>query len=85
MFNKLQDQKQTEWTKTLTLFIFSCFVVWWTMSDDFCKERVVVNIRALNKIIMSDAYFVSFQADILVTIYRVKFIITVNCTSFFYQ
>ncbi len=84
-FDKLQGQDRAEWTKTSTPFTFSCFVVWRTMPDGSRKGRVVVDIRALNKITMPDAYPVPSQADILAAIHGAKFITTVDCASFFYQ
>lgn len=55
------------------------------MPDGSRKGRVVVDIRALNKITMPDAYSVPSQADILAAIHGSKFITTVDCASFFYQ
>ena len=67
-----------------TSFTYSCFIIWKTMKDTW-KECVVVDIRALNKIMMSDTYSVSLQTDILVTIQEAKYISTVDYISFFYQ
>ena len=67
-----------------TSFTYSCFVIWKTMKD-IQKEHVVVNIRALNKITMSDAYSVSSQTDILAAVQEAKYILILNCVSFFYQ
>ena len=49
------------------------------------KGRVVVDIRALNKVTMSDAYPVSSQAEILAEVKDSTFISTVDAASFFYQ
>ena len=48
-------------------FIYSCFVVWKTTLNKW-KDCVVVDIQALNWIIMSDTYSVSSQADILTAV-----------------
>ena len=84
-FDKLQLQEHLKWTKTSTPFTFFCFVVWKNLSDETRKERVVIDIWALNKITMPDAYFVSSQADILTAVHGVNFIFTVDCSTFFYQ
>ena len=52
---------------------------------DTQKECVMVNIRALNKIMMSDTYSVSLQTDIFVAIQETKYILIIDCVSFFYQ
>jgi len=84
-FDKLQSQECLKWTKTSTPFTFSCFVVWKNLPNETRKERVVVDIRALNKITMPDAYSVPSQADILTAVHGVNFIFTVDCSAFFYQ
>jgi len=84
-FDKLQLQGRLKWTKTSTPFTFLCFVVWKNLSNETRKERVVVDIWALNKITMSDAYLVPSQADILAAVHGVNFIFTVDCSVFFYQ
>lgn len=45
-----------EWTLVATPFPFPCFVVWKSLGDGSgsAKGRVVVDIRALNKITMPD-------------------------------
>ncbi len=84
-FDKLQLQEHLKWTKTSMPFTFFCFVVWKNLSNETRKERVVIDIWALNKITMSDVYFISSQADILTAVHDVNFIFTVDCSVFFYQ
>ena len=84
-FDKLQLQECLKWTKTLMPFTFFCFVVWKNLSNETRKERVVIDIWALNKITMSDVYFVPSQANILTAVHDVNFIFTVDCSVFFYQ
>ena len=84
-FNKLQLQEHLKWTKTSTPFTFLCFVVWKNLLNETRKERVVIDIWALNKITMSNVYFVPSQADILTAVHGVNFIFTVDCSVFFYQ
>ena len=54
--NKLHVQDRMEWTKESTPFTYPCFVVWKDLGNNQRKGRVVVDIRALNKITMPDAY-----------------------------
>lgn len=84
-FDKLHDQDRMERTSTATPFSFPCFVVWRTLSDNTRKGRVIVDIRALNKISMPDAYPVPSQADILAAVQGAKYILTVDCSAYFYQ
>lgn len=84
-FDKLHSQDRMEWTTTATPFSFPCFVVWKTTPEGEKKGRVVVDIRALNKITMPDAYPVPSQADILAAVRNAGFISTVDAASFFYQ
>ena len=63
---------------------FFCFVVWINVNGK-PKNRVVVDIRALNKITMPDAYPVFSQTEILSQIKNSKFISVVDAANFFYQ
>lgn len=83
-FNKLHKQGRMEWTTTAIPFPFPCFVVW-RDGNEGPKGRVVVGIRALNKITMPDAYPVPPQAEILAQLRDVKVISTVDFATFFYQ
>ena len=84
LFDKLHQENLMEWTRGGTAFTYPCFVVWRTVNGEQ-KGRVVVDIRALNKITSPDTYPVPSQADILNAIVGSKFITTVDCSSFFYQ
>ena len=84
-FDRLHRQDRMEWTTTATPFSFPCFVVWKDTPNSGPKGRVVVDIRALNKITMPDAYPVPSQAEILAEVRNSKFISTVDAASFFYQ
>ena len=53
--DKLHAQNRLKWTDESTPFSFPCFVVWkWVNGTR--EGRVVVDIRALNHIMMPDAY-----------------------------
>lgn len=84
-FNKLHNQNHMKWTNIFTSFSFLCFIVWCTLSDNIQKDCIVVDIRVLNKISMSDTYSVFLQEDILITVQNIKYILTVNCSAYFYQ
>ena len=81
-FDELHEQNRMEWTTSSTPFSFPCFVVW---RDDTKKGRVVVDIRALNKITMPDAYPMPSQAEIIAMIKDATHISTIDAASFFYQ
>ena len=83
-FDKLHQQGRMDWTQGSTPFAYPCFVVW-TGEGEARKSRVVVDIRALNRITMPDAYPVPLQADILAAVSGAKFISTLDCSAFFYQ
>ena len=83
-FDKLHYQDRMEWTSQAIPFTYPCFVVW-RNTPSSQKGRVVIDIRALNKITMPDAYPVPSEADILAAIQGATYISTVDCSSFFYQ
>jgi len=85
VFDKLQAQGHLKWTTSFISFTYLCFMVWKNLPNETQKDRIVVDIWALNKIIMSDIYSVSSQTDILTAVQKVKYIFTVNCSFFFYQ
>ncbi|SLM41024.1 probable transposable element [Lasallia pustulata] len=84
-FNKLHEQGRIELTTESTPFTYPCFVVWKNLADGRRKGRVVVDIRALNKITLPDAYPVPSQSDILSAVSGASHITTVDCCSFFYH
>ena len=83
-FNKLHTENCLEWASTVISFTYLCFVIW-RDTQEGCKGRVVVNIQALNKIMMSDTYSVSSQAEILAAVHSSNYILTIDCSSFFHQ
>ena len=83
-FDKLHEQGRMDWTTTSTPFSFPCFVVWKDTADG-PKGRVVIDIRALNKITIPDAYPVPLQLEILALLRKATHISTVDAAAFFYQ
>ncbi len=61
------------------------FVVWRQILSEEKKNRVIMNIRELNKIIESDLYSISLQIDIISTVTDSKFISIIDAAIFFYQ
>ena len=88
-FDALHVQNKLKWTSKSTSYAFPVFVVWHTMhlsgKVPQRKNRVIVNIRNLNKIIEFDAYSMSFQSDIISCVQNCKYILIMNCASFFHQ
>ena len=83
-FDKLHTQGRMDWSSQPTPFSFPCFVVWRSLNG-IRKGRVVVDIRALNKITIPDVYPMPLQSEILAAVRGAKYITTVDCGSFFYQ
>ena len=87
-FDKLHQQEKMEWTKNFISFEYPMFVVWKTVIKDekpVKKKRAVMNIRGLNKIVVSDAYFMSIQADITAAVADCKYISVIDAMEYFYQ
>jgi hypothetical protein len=83
-FNKLHEQDKMHWTTKLITHETSIFVIW-RMINEKKKNRVIVNIRELNKIVKSNSYSMFLQIDIIWTVAECKFIFVINATTFFYQ
>ena len=84
IFDKLHDQERLSWITESFSFSFSCFVVWKNSSNNR-KNRIVVDIRILNAVFLSDFYFISLQSEIIQAVHDCTFIFTIDCISFFYQ
>ena len=83
-FDKLHDQERLSWITESISFSFPCFVVWKDSTNNR-KNRIVVDIRALNAVSLSDFYLISLQSEIIQTVHDCTFIFTIDCISFFYQ
>ncbi len=49
------------------------------------RDKVIIDIRDLNKIFEHDAYLMSLQFDILSKAQECSFISVMNCAVFFHQ
>jgi hypothetical protein len=83
-FNKLHDQDKMHWTTKLIAHDASIFVVW-RMINEERKNKIIVIIRKLNKIVKSNSYSMSLQIDIISTVAKCKFISVIDAAIFFYQ
>ena len=84
-FDQLHKQEKMKWTTKVTSFVYSVFVIWQTLSNETRKDKVVVNIKELNKISKFDVYSMSLQTDILSFVSDCVFISVMNCADFFHQ
>lgn len=88
-FDALHDQDKMNWTIETTSYVFSVFVIWTTVhyldKSSMRKERVVVNIRKLNKIIELDSYSMFLQFDIISNASECLYIEIMNELIFFHQ
>jgi hypothetical protein len=84
IFDRLQTQERLKFIKEATSFSYSVFVVW-TVKNDVRKNRVIVNIRDLNALLISDAYSVFSQFEIIDDLLECKYLSMLDVNAFFYQ
>jgi hypothetical protein len=88
-FDALHVLNKMKWASESTFYAYSVFVIWTIihfMKKSFTRrDKVVVDIRDLNKISKHDAYSMLLQSDILSKIQRCSYISIMNCTTFFHQ
>ena len=58
-FNRLYEKEKMSWTERFTIYDYLIFVVWKIVNGER-KEKVMINIRRLNKIFKFDAYLMFF-------------------------
>ncbi|KAK1764477.1 hypothetical protein QBC33DRAFT_200814 [Phialemonium atrogriseum] len=68
---KMESQGKLTRTTRQVSFSFPVFVVYETMPDGTQKGRMVVDIRGLNKITMSDSYPMKSQDDIMAKVAKI--------------
>ena len=54
------------------------------MSNEFRKERAVIDIRNLNVVTQIDVYLLPLQSDLISSMKNCRYIIVIDCVSFFY-
>lgn len=88
-FDELHAQDKINWTNRSTSYEYSVFVVWRIVhlseKSLLRKNRVVVDIRDLNKISKSDVYLMLLQANITFAMQNCEYISIMNCVNFFHQ
>ena len=83
-FDKIHKQRKMKWFTQLTSFNFSVFVVWRDTLNDK-KDKIVVNIKNLNKIIEMNNYFLSLQFDIVDLVVDYVYIFIIDAMNWFHQ
>ena len=73
------------WTNIFTFFNYSTFCVWKKNVVDENKNKVIIDIRELNVITISNVYFLSLQSDIIVFLQNCFYISLIDASIFFYQ
>ena len=88
IFDKFHEQKKMKWFSRFTFFEYSVFVIWKIVikkTNLRKKKRVIINICDLNQIIQTNAYFMSFQFDIITVVTECSHISIVDVQKYFYQ
>ena len=83
-FDELHEKERLIWTTTPTSFSYPVFVAWKTINE-IRKDRAVVDIRDLNKLLLLDAYSLPLQNDIISDLRKCTHISILDATTFFYQ
>ena len=58
-FDKFHEQSKLHWIIEIIFYDFPIFVVWQTIhisKELICKNRIIIDIRNFNKVIVSDDY-----------------------------
>ena len=84
IFDNLYDKEKIVWINYLTRFSYLVFVVQ-RDTPKGRKNRVIVNIRKLNRITELDTYPMPLQSDIIAAIAGYKYITVVDTSRYFYQ
>ena len=77
-----------QYTTKSTKHKYSVFVVWQTMSESNNskrKDRAIVDIRELNKIVVTDNYSISLQTNIISAVAECSYISIFDAAEFFHQ
>jgi hypothetical protein len=87
-FDNLHNKDKIKWFTNFISFDYFVFVIYRTvMKNDklVCKERIVINIRDLNVIIVSNVYSMSTQTNITIVVTKCQYISVMNVLRYFYQ
>jgi hypothetical protein len=84
LMDGLHARGRAEWVNTATPFGSPIFVVWRTVHGQR-KGRIVVDLRALNKVTVPDAYPLPLQSEVIRKIRGKAYLSVVDASLFFYQ
>ena len=85
IFDEFHEQKRMLWTDISTSFSYSIFCVWKKNVNDESKNKMIINIRDLNAIIVSNVYSLFLQFDIIFSVRNCSYIFVIDASAFFYQ
>ena len=88
-FDRMHEQNRMKWSTTSIKHDYFVFVTWRTIlkldQEWIQKERVMIDIKSLNKIAETNSYSMSLQIDIISTISDCTHIIVIDAVEMFYQ
>ena len=88
-FDKLQQQNKLKFISQSTSFSYSMFVIWRIIQrsneSSKRKNKVVIDIRNLNKITKLNIYLMSLQTNIIVLVVDCSYIFVFDAINFFHQ
>ena len=84
IFDEFHKKERLKWTISSTFFSYLVFVTWRTINK-VRKDWIVIDIRELNKLFLSDAYSLSLQSDIISNLQKCTHIFVLDAIFFFYQ
>ena len=85
IFDEFHEQKRMSWTNISTSFNYSIFCIWKKNVNDENKNKIIINIRDLNAIIVSNVYSLFLQFDIIFNVRNCSYIFVIDALTFFYQ
>ena len=83
-FDKLHEQGKMTWSTQPTPYSYLVFVIWKNSANDR-KDRVIVDIRELNKITLTDLYPLSLQSEIITLLLDYSYLSIIDAVKWFYQ
>lgn len=85
MLDKLHEKSKMRFSTQLIDFSFSVFVIWRNLSDETRKERMIVDLRNLNKMIEINSYSMKQQSEIITVVVKYSHIFIVDAINYFHQ
>lgn len=83
-FDDLHRKERLKWITSFISFFYSVFIAWRTVNE-IRKNRAVIDIRELNKLILFDVYLLSLQFEIISDLIDCTHISILDVVTFFYQ